>query len=68
MTDLVIAWDGSISRCCYDWHTWPLEVLDANRQTLEEIWSSDTLREVRENYPEGPCITCDQWKGEGRTL
>lgn len=64
-TDLVIAWDGSVSRCCYCWETVP--GLNANNMTLHEIWNSPQLQEIRGNYPDEICSHCDQWRTE-RTL
>ena len=64
-TDLVIAWDGSISRCCYVWET--IDGLDANKQTLKEIWHSPEMQGIRDNYPDVICSNCDQWR-DVRTL
>ena len=64
-TDLVIAWDGSVSRCCYVFRTIP--GLDANKMSLDEIWNSPQLQHIRDNYPDDICKNCDQWQTE-RTL
>ena len=64
-TDLVIAWDGSISRCCYVWDCIP--GLNANKQTLKEIWHSPEMQGIRDNYPDVICAKCDQWR-DVRTL
>jgi hypothetical protein len=63
-TDLVIAWDGSVSRCCYHWQTDP--ELNANDLTLKEIWAG--MEPIRKNYPDEVCAGCDEWQGEGRTI
>lgn len=68
MTDLVIAWDGSISECCYVWPTYSGNSTNANHQTLKELWTGHTLTTIRENYPTQICLNCDQWKGGGKTL
>ena len=61
-TDLVIAWDGSISRCCYVWSTVP--GLNANNMTLSEIWQSPELQGIRDRYPDHICSRCDQWRSD----
>jgi len=65
-TDLVITWDGKVSRCCYVWD--PIPGLDANEKTLEEIWDSPQLMRIRKEYPDPVCFECDQWLGSGKTL
>lgn len=65
-TDLIITWDGKVSRCCYVWDTIP--GLDANVMSLEDIWNSPQLTRIRENYPDEVCEQCDQWYGAGKTL
>ena len=64
--DLVITWDGQVSRCCYVWE--PIKGLDANIMSLRDIWNSPQLCEIRDNYPDDICAKCDQWRGGGRTL
>jgi len=59
-TDLVIAWDGSISRCCYVWETIP--GLNVSDMTLSEIWQSPELQGIRDRYPDHICSLCDQWR------
>ena len=65
-TDLCITWDGCVSRCCYVWE--PIVGLDATKQSLQDIWNSKELREIRRNYPDNICQHCDQWSGRGKTL
>jgi len=65
-TDLVITWDGKVSRCCYVWQ--PIEGLDANTQTLESIQYHPNYSRIITNYPDRICSACDQWRGGGRTL
>jgi len=65
-TDLVITWDGKVSRCCYVWE--PIPGLDATKQTLDEIWTSPQLQRIRDTYPDPVCQQCDQWFGGGKTL
>ena len=65
-TDLVITWDGQVSRCCYVWE--PIPGLDANTMSLGEIWHSQEMEVIRKGYPDEVCSTCDQWRGEGKTI
>jgi len=68
ITDLVISWDGSISRCCYVWPTLKSAKNDANTCTLKELWTESALLQVREHYPDRICLVCDQWRGRGKSL
>ncbi|MDH4100571.1 MAG: SPASM domain-containing protein [Nitrospirota bacterium] len=62
LTDtLVIAADGTISRCNHIWET--EKGVDLNTATIKEAWESTRLREVRQNYPDNLCGPCDQWTG-----
>lgn len=65
-TDLVIAWDGSVSRCCYVWD--PIPGLSAISMSLKEILASPQFKAIRENYPDKICSKCSQWIGKGKTL
>lgn len=58
---LVIAADGSVSRCNHIWET--EKSLNANDMSLEEIWSSDYFQALRKSYPDEKCAPCDQWTG-----
>jgi hypothetical protein len=48
---LVIAYDGSVSRCNHIW------------MTIRDVWNSEVLQNIRESYPDEKCETCDQWTG-----
>lgn len=61
---LVIAYDGSISRCNHIWQT--EKEMNYHVVSIEDIWDSDRLREIRENYPDDNCGPCDQWTGHTR--
>ena len=63
-TDLVIAWDGTVSRCCYAWKTY--QTMNAAKMSLVEILK--TLKLFATNYPDEVCTKCSQWRGDGRTL
>lgn len=68
LTDLAIAWDGHVSRCCYVYDDPMTHDLNANSMTLDQIWNSKALTAVRDIYPDKICLECDQWRGNGRTL
>jgi hypothetical protein len=65
-TDLVIAWDGQVSRCCYVWD--PIPGLNAYEMTVNDILDSPQMKKIRENYPDKTCRACSQWQGQGRTI
>ncbi|MDD5680951.1 MAG: radical SAM protein [Candidatus Omnitrophica bacterium] len=58
---LVIAYDGSVSRCNHIWET--ENRLNANGSSIKEIWDSHRLDEIRREYPDSKCSSCDQWIG-----
>jgi radical SAM protein with 4Fe4S-binding SPASM domain len=58
---LVIAYDGSMSRCNHIWET--EKETNFHEMNIKDIWDSDCLREIRENYPDDDCGSCDQWAG-----
>ncbi|MHC4870701.1 MAG: radical SAM/SPASM domain-containing protein [Planctomycetota bacterium] len=62
LTDtLVIAYNGHISRCNHIWE--PITSLNASTETIEDIWNSDKLNVIVDNYPDRLCLKCDQWTG-----
>ena len=58
---LVIAADGSYSRCNHIWET--ENDLNLNDSTLHEVWNGTTLNRIRVCYPDEKCLSCDQWTG-----
>ena len=58
---LVIAHDGFVSRCNHVWET--ENRLNANESSIREIWGSQRLDEIRREYPDSKCSSCDQWIG-----
>jgi len=60
--DIVIAYNGSISRCCYVWKT--EKTMNATSLSVAKIWNNPSFRQIRENYPDAVCRQCDQWGGE----
>ncbi len=59
---LVVAFDGTISRCNHIWNT---EKYDITKSSIKEAWQSMIMQDIRTNYPDAQCAKCDQW--EGRT-
>jgi len=57
---LVIASDGSISRCNHIWNT---ENYNLNAKSIKEAWESEIIGNIRKNYPDNLCLPCDQWSG-----
>ncbi|MEO5360096.1 MAG: SPASM domain-containing protein [Nitrospirota bacterium] len=65
LTDtLVIAYDGSISRCNHIWKT--QNSVNINNMTLKDVWHSEYLMGIRNSYPDNFCGPCDQWIGHTR--
>ena len=62
LRDLVIAYDGSVSRCCYVMET--DKTLDVTRQSIAEVWNSPIYQQILKDYPDAICGQCDQWRGE----
>ena len=56
---LSVNWDGTVSACCRDWDA-KMIVGDLHEQTLQEIWNSDKLKQVRETLSRTnkPCSSC----------
>lgn len=61
---LVIAYDGTVSRCNHVWET--EERLNAARTSIAEIWRSGRFNEIRREYPDKFCAPCGQWTGHTR--
>jgi len=59
---LVIAFDGSISRCNHIWNTEEYKIEESG---IQKAWESMVMKTIRTNYPDAQCAKCDQW--EGRT-
>lgn len=58
---IVIAADGSVSRCNHQWCTnQDMTVLSS---TIADVWVSDAYNAVRSGYPDAKCASCDQWTG-----
>lgn len=58
---IVIAADGSVSRCNHQWRTSP--DLNVSGSTIADVWTSDVYSAVRSGYPDAKCASCDQWIG-----
>ncbi len=57
---LIISANGTISRCN---HIWETEEANINNRSIEEVWNSSCLHDIRINYPDQTCLKCDQWTG-----
>ncbi|MCW8932312.1 MAG: radical SAM protein [Gammaproteobacteria bacterium] len=57
---IVIAFDGTISRCNHIWNT---EDYNINDTSIKEAWDSIVMNEIRTSYPDEQCGQCDQWAG-----
>jgi len=58
---LVVAYDGTISRCNHIWDT--DKALSVNELSILDVWNSAAMERIREDYPDGGCGPCDQWTG-----
>lgn len=58
---LMIAADGTISRCSHIWRT--EADVNLNECTIQEAWDSSVMQRIREHYPDADCGPCDQWSG-----
>ena len=64
-SDLSISWDGRVTVCCKDVF-YKLEVGDAGKTPLSELWRSkrwEALRKAHRNgvYTMRPCDECKEW-------
>ncbi|ABB43469.1 Radical SAM [Sulfurimonas denitrificans DSM 1251] len=57
---LVISSDGYISRCN---HIWKTENYNLNTKSIKEAWASEVMGDIKNNYPDSMCLSCDQWSG-----
>lgn len=58
---LVVAADGTISRCNHIWET--EKDINLNSQSIKDAWNSAVLQQIRDKYPDLRCEPCDQWTG-----
>ncbi|MBN2782362.1 MAG: radical SAM protein [Campylobacterales bacterium] len=59
---LVIAADGSYSRCNHIWES-EKNIYFNDATTIKDIWNNDILNKIRDAYPDKKCSPCDQWSG-----
>lgn len=57
----VVSSDGYFSRCNHIWET--QKQYNLNNKTIKEIWHSDVMQAIRNDYPDKQCSPCDQWSG-----
>jgi radical SAM protein with 4Fe4S-binding SPASM domain len=56
---LFVSWDGKYAMCCVD--TKEVNILgDAHTQTVEEVWHSKKLQEIRDKHKEGKWYEVEQ--------
>ena len=58
---LVIAYDGTISRCSHIWET--EKEINVQDMSVREAWGSNCIKRIREDYPDLKCKPCGQWMG-----
>jgi MoaA/NifB/PqqE/SkfB family radical SAM enzyme len=58
---LVIAYDGTISRCNHIWET--EKEVNLENMSILEAWNSGCLKKIRQDYPDAKCEPCGQWNG-----
>lgn len=68
--NLVIAWNGDVVPCCYDYDA-KVVLGNVNEQSLDEIWNGPAYRELRKAEIEGRnnsalCANCSQAPGRPR--
>lgn len=57
----VVSADGGYSRCN---HIWVPEVApNLSTASIKEVWEGARMKEIRGNYPDDKCGSCDQWTG-----
>jgi len=58
---LVIAYDGTISRCNHIWET--EKRVNVREMSIRRAWCSNYLKQIRQDYPDSKCKPCGQWTG-----
>ncbi|WP_290075207.1 radical SAM/SPASM domain-containing protein [Helicobacter rodentium] len=53
--------DGYFSRCNHIWET--QKEYNLTEHTIKEVWESQVMQNIRDNYPDNLCAPCDQWSG-----
>lgn len=57
----VVSANGGYSRCNHIWE--PEAAPDLATATIKDVWEGLRMKEIRANYPDEKCGTCDQWTG-----
>ena len=60
----VVSSKGDFSRCNHIWT--PENDYDLNHHSIEQVWNSQEIFSLRNNYPDKSCSSCDQWTGHTR--
>lgn len=61
MDTFVVSSDGFFSRCNHIWET--QQEYNLTKHTIKEVWESQVMQGIRNNYPDSLCAPCDQWSG-----
>ena len=57
----VVSSDWYFSRCNRIWET--CREINLNEASIKEVWHSEVMKKIREEYPDSKCFPCDQWSG-----
>lgn len=57
----VVSSDGYFSRCNHIWET--QKEYNLEKYSIKEIWQSEVMQSIREQYPDAMCAPCNQWSG-----
>lgn len=57
----VVSADGGYSRCNHIWN--PEVTPNLATASIKEVWRGARMKEVRADYPDEKCGSCDQWTG-----
>ena len=61
---LVVLWDGRVTVCCVD-SEGELQVGDARRDRLDDLWNGDAIRSLRRRHRDGAwpalCANCGEY-------
>lgn len=60
---MAVFWDGAVTGCCSDGYG-RMNLGDANKQSLKEIWNGKPYRKLRKGFANALCKKCDFWKTE----
>jgi radical SAM protein with 4Fe4S-binding SPASM domain len=65
--NMAVSWDGKVTGCCSD-SEFALNLGDANKESLSDIWKGKEFRRLRKQLTSGnlnihsPCFKCNYWR------